>query len=202
MAANQNTTDQTTKAAEETGRAARNMTDQAARASEQTTRAAADAARRGSETARDTLHSGLDTAVESFQRVTDQFTQALGFARPQSEELTRMSSQNIGAVSQASAVLAKGAQEISQTWFGLAQDRMSKNIDALNRIAGCRSMQDLVVVQSELVRDGMQQAIDTGRRVAELSVRVANEAAGTIQSQASRNTVELERNADRGRRVA
>src|ERR687894_2636766 len=160
MPANTNTTNQQTdkmadagrNATDEAARTARAVGDGAAKAGEQATRAGADIARRGVETARDTVQSGLNTAVESYQRLTDQFTQIWGFARPQSEKLTQVSSQNIEAVSQASAILAKGAQEMSQTWLGLARDRVTKNIDSFNRLANCRSVQDLVVVQSEVVR--------------------------------------------------
>src|SRR5215208_5524794 len=141
----QNKADQN-KAADEAARTARTVTDEAARVGEQTARAGADVFRRGSETARDNLQSGLNTANQSFQRVTDQFTQVLGFNRPQAEELTRRSSQNLQAVSQASTVLARGTQEVSHEVLGLVQDRMTKNIDGLSRLAGCRSVQDFVAV--------------------------------------------------------
>src|SRR5215204_3130445 len=169
------------KAADEAARTVRVVTDEAARVGEQTARAGADAFRRGTETARDNLQQGLNTATETFQRINDQFTQALGFNGPQAEELARRSSQNIQAVSQASSVLMKGAQEVSHEVFGLVQDRVTKNIDGLSRLAGCRSVQDFVAVQSDLVRDGLQQVIDTNKRVAEVSVRIADEAARSIQ---------------------
>jgi len=51
------------------------------------------------------------------------------------------------------------------------------NVDSLNRLAGCRSVQDVVAVQSELVRDTLWQVIDANKRVAELSLRIASEAA-------------------------
>ena len=183
MSAHSNNTNEQNKAADEAARTARTVTDEAARVGEQTARAGADVFRRGTETARDNLQSGLNTATQSFQRINDQFTQALGFNGPQAEELARRSSQNLQAVSQASSVLMKGAQEVSHEVLGLVQDRVQKNIDGLGRLAGCRSVQDFVATQSDLMRDGLQQVIDTNKRIAELSVRVAEEAARSIQTQ-------------------
>ena len=181
------------KAADEAARTARTVTDEAARVGEQTTRAGADVFRRGTETARDNLQSGLNTATHSFQRVTDQFTKVLGFNGPQAEELTRRSSENLQAVTQASTVLARGAQEVSQEVFGLVQNRLQKNIDAVSRIAGVRSVQDFVAVQSDLARDTLQQVIDTNKRIAEVSLRTADEAARAIQAQADKNAKQVRR---------
>jgi phasin family protein len=181
------------KAADEAARTARTVTNEAARVGEQTARAGADVFRRSTETARDGLQQGLNTATQSFQRVTDQFTKVLGFNGPQAQEVARRSSENLQAVSQASSVLARGFQEVSHEVLGLVQDRMTKNIDGLSRLAGCRSVQDFVAVQSDLVRDGLQQVIDTNKRIAEVSLRTADEAARAIQAQADKNAKQVRR---------
>ena len=168
-------------AADEATRAGRIMTEEATKAGEQAVRASTDAARHSAETVQDAMRTGLNTATQTFQQATEQFTRAFGFAQPQSQELIRQSSQNLEAVTQATAVLAQGAQEISREWLGSAQERLEKNIDGLNALARCRSVQDCVAVQSELVRDNLQQVIDTNRRLSEVSVRVAQDATLTIQ---------------------
>ena len=122
------------KAADEAARTARTVTDETARVGEQTARAGADIARRSTETARDTFQTGLNTASETFQRLSDQVTKVLGFNGPQSEELARRLSQNLQAVSQASSVLARGAQEVSREVIQLVQDRLQKNVEAVSRL--------------------------------------------------------------------
>ena len=68
-------------------------------------------------------------------------------------------------------------------------------MDGLEQLVQCRSVQDLLAVQIELVRDNWQQMIENSRRLAERSVEVANEAAQKIGT-------ETKRSADRSRRAA
>ena len=50
----------------------------------------------------------------------------LGFNGPQAEEVARRSSENIQAVTEASTVPARGAQEVSQEVFGFVQKRAAE----------------------------------------------------------------------------
>lgn len=141
---------------------------------------------------RDSVESGINNTVRSFQKATDQFNQTVGFTGSKAEELSRMSSQNIDAVTQASALLVKATQEISHEWMQLMRERMSKNLDAFSRLASCHSLQDFIAVQSDLARDRLGHTVESTRRLSEVSARVANEAAQIIQTQAGRNTAAME----------
>ena len=180
-------------AADETARTARVATDEALKTGQQAASAVADATRRGAETGREATRLGADALNDAVRRTTDGFLQVFGVAGSGSDEATRTASETLQAVSQAGAILAHGTQEAWHAWFGLARDRLSRNVEALNRLAVCRTVRDVVALQSDLVRDNLRQAIDTGRRVAELSLRTAEEAGRTIQAQANSNVDRLRR---------
>jgi phasin family protein len=146
------------------------------------------------------VDSGPNNLAQSYERAMDQLTEVWSFAGPHSEELERRSSQNVEAVAQASTILTKGVQEISREWFDFLQQRLVQNADAMNKLAGCRSLQDLVTVQSEMVRDRLGHAVEGGRRITEVSMRMADEAGRVITSQADRNVVHF--NVGSPRRVA
>ncbi len=155
--------------------------EEAAQVSEQAACASADGLRHATETARDTFQASLNPATQSFQHITDQVTQVLGLNESDPEDQARRASQNLQAVTQASTVLARGFQEASNEVFRSVQNRLTKNMDGLSRMAGCRSVRAVVAAQSELMRDNLQLTIDTNRRIAELSVRIADEATGAIR---------------------
>ena len=169
-------------AADDATRAAHGVIGVATKAGEQTFAASANAARQGADAAQDAMGAGLNTAAQTYKQVADQFTRSLGFAEPQAQELARKSSQNLELVTQTSTALAQGAQEISREWFSLAQDQFKRNMDGLTALTSCRSMQDFVAVQSDLVRNNLEQAVNNSRRLSEVSVRVAQEASRTIQA--------------------
>src|SRR5918994_2111697 len=121
--ATRNDTNEQTKAADEAARTARTVTN---------------------ETAQNTVESGLNTTTQTLQHMADQFTQVLGFNGPQAQEAVRRSSENLQAVTQAGTVLARGAQAVTQEVFGHIQDRLTKNVDAVNRLVGPRPGQDFV----------------------------------------------------------
>ena len=123
---------------------------------------------------------GLDGA----RRMTDQFTRVLGLSGRESEAVARQASENLGALAETGTVLARGFQDVSREWLTLSQHGLQKNIEGLTELARCRSIQDLLAVQSELMRNNWHYMIDVSRQIAERSIEIANEAAQTISSEA------------------
>jgi phasin family protein len=129
------------------------------------------------------MRSGLNSASANAQRFTDQVSEAYGITGEGREELTRQGSQNLEMVVQASAVLTRGVQDLSREWLSLTQERLQKNLDDFGALARCRSIPDVMAAQSTLMRDNLEQTIESTRRMAEVATRVANEASQTLAAQ-------------------
>ncbi len=138
-----------------------------------------DAARTGVQEARqamlaaqDTLQRQVGTVSDLAHRSTEQILQAF--------DDTSAQRQNLAAVSEAGNVLARGLQDISGEWFDLVRDRLLKNLDGFGALVRCRSLQDVMAIQSELLKANLQHTVDSTRKLSELSVRVTNEATQTM----------------------
>ena len=194
-APHRNTDEKTDRAAQVATAAARAAADEAAEASQQVTQASAEIARSNAETVRQIVQSGLSVAIQATEHSVEQFTWAFGLSGERADETAQQSARNIKAIAECNAVLAQGFQDISREWASLAQDQLRKNLDAFNALLRCRSLQDVIAVQSGLVRDSLELTVTNGRQIAELSVEVASEAAERIRAEA-------EESAKRVRRVA
>jgi hypothetical protein len=170
-------------AAEEGTRRIKDITNETAEAGQHAVNATAAAARVGAETLQHTLQAGLDAASKVAQRSTDQFMQVFGFSGEQSQELARQSSQNIQAIANTSTVLARGFQNVVREWLSFSQSRLDENLDRLNELRTCRSIPDFVALQSDLIRENLEEMIDQGQKIMQHSTEVTHEAARTITAQ-------------------
>jgi hypothetical protein len=151
---------------------------------DQTTDAAREGVRAATNDAQDATVIGLD----SVRRMTDQFTRAFSLSGQENRALMGQASENLGALLETSAVLTRGMQDVSHKWLSLSQHGLQKNIEGLTQLARCRSMQDLVAVQSELMRNNWHYMIDVSRQIAERSIEIANEATQKISAETKQAT--------------
>jgi hypothetical protein len=167
--------DAAARQAQEGAQAAEALADTTADASRAAAKANSEILRTQIETAEQAVRSGLEAGMRSFEGMTQNWTRAFGAAAP-NVDLADQSAKNVQAVSQASTALAKSAQDASRAWFELTQKAVRTNLDAMGQFAGCRSVQDLMTVQSNLVRDNLQQAIESGELIARASSEAIREA--------------------------
>ena len=158
--------------------------DDAAEAGQRVARAGAEIARRGSETTQDAVKSGLDMAAKATERSVNKFADVFGLSGEKAEETSRQSSRTIGALAESSTVLAQGFQTISREWMTFAQDRAQKNAEGIGALMGARTLQDVLTIQSNLMRDNLEHALAGGRRFAELSAQVTGDAGRKVTEEA------------------
>jgi Phasin protein/Hemerythrin HHE cation binding domain len=144
-------------------------------------------ARQAATAAQELAQSGVSTAVEVAQRTTDQVTEVFGAARQRTQDLTERAMQNLKAVTQSSAILARGIQEASGECLEMVQERVQKNLDGVNALARCRSLPEFLAAQSSLLRDNLELTLTNSRRIAELSAQVASTATQTATAETGRS---------------
>ena len=67
------------------------------------------------------------------------------------------------------------------------QEQIQRNLYVLRDLSRCRSVQEFVSIQSELLRDNVQHTFEDTRRLAGVSARIAEEATRTVAQQSSGN---------------
>ncbi|MBO1904865.1 phasin family protein [Microvirga sp. 3-52] len=161
----------------------------------ETVRAGTESAQNIAQSMQQVVQNSFGVFSELARRSTGQALQM--FARPDGDSrgLTQQASESLKTVAQSNTVLMRGLQDVSREWFELSQKRLQTNLEGLNALARCRSMNDLVEVQSSLIRDNLEQTVDNSRRLAELTIQLADEASRTA-------TVEVKQFAERVSRAA
>jgi hypothetical protein len=153
--------------ADETSRAARTMAD----VSERTARTGADLVQRNAEAIQQAWQSGSELATRS----TEQFARALGITGEEAQNARQQSLRNLEALAQSNTTLAQAGQKISLECFEFARKRMAHNLDWFDAFMRCHTPQELAAVQSDFVRDNLEDLLQTSRRMAELWIRMADE---------------------------
>ena len=74
----------------------------------------ADVTRQASETTQETIRTAVDTASRAFQGSAAQFARAFGITAEQEQDLARQSTRNLEAITECSAILMRGFQEITR----------------------------------------------------------------------------------------
>jgi phasin family protein len=137
--------------------------------------------------------NSLEAVAELTRRSTGQALQVFGSPDQDAQGLTEEVSHNLRAVAQSSTALTRGLQDVSREVFERSQQRLQRNLDGLQALARCRSITDLVTVQTSLLRDNLEQTVENSRRIAEVTIQTADEVTKAVTVQVESTTQRVNR---------
>jgi len=175
------TIDETVRStSEKTAEQTRRIGEQAVESGQQVARVGADLLQQNAETLQNALRFGLDMTTAVMGRSTDQFSRTLGLSGDEVQQATERSTRNAVSVLQSTAAITKGLNGISREYFALVRHQMESTLNRMNELWGCRTPQDLAAVQSELAREIVETAVQSSRKMADMSLKAADDAAKNI----------------------
>ena len=158
----------------------------AAKTSEDLSRAGADLLRQNAEMVQNAWRFGMEAVTQVMNRSTDQLSRTFGLTGDEAQQATERSVRNTQTVMETASAVTKGTNEISKEYFQLARGQLDKNMERMNELWRCRSPHEFLAVQSDLIRDTMTGVLESGRRVADLSLKLADDAGRRMASNMQR----------------
>jgi phasin family protein len=152
----------------------------AAKAGEDVSQVSADLFHQNAEMLQNTWRFGMEAATSMMGRSSDQFGRTFGLTGDEALTATEKSVRNTQVVLNSATAVSKGMNEISREYFEFVRREMEGNMDRMNKLWRCRTLHDLVALQSELARETVTRALENGRRLADMSLKVAEDAGRRI----------------------
>jgi hypothetical protein len=143
---------------------------------DQTARTGASVAKRSVEAWQAALQSSTELANEFARQSTEQLERTFGVTGQETEKALQQSSRNIEAMARSNSVIAESFQEILREHLELWRKIATRNLGSFEKFARLRTPQEMLATHSELIRDNVQEFLQTARRTAETSIKMADEA--------------------------
>ena len=169
------------KVADQAGQTGRTMAD----AAQRTTRTGAETLQRNLESGAELWQHGAEAANRIAQRSMEELSKLLGFSGEAARETVQQSSDNMQAVMAGTSTIAGGLQDVASEWIPIIQARIEQNLDHLNQLRECRSLQDCVALQTQIVRDNLEAFLQIAHRTSERTTQFA----GTAMRQMSNTSI-------------
>jgi phasin family protein len=159
------------RAADETSR----IGTAAVRSGEDVVRASANLLQQNAETLKNTWRSSLDMTTAMMERSADQFGRTLGLSGDEAEQATERSARNAEMILHSTTAASKVMRALSREYFEFMRRQFESSMDRMNELSRCRTPQDFAALQTDLVRDSMASFFESSRRMADMSVKTAED---------------------------
>jgi phasin family protein len=172
----QSVDDTVRRTAERTAEQTRRIGQTAAEAGEEVARAGANLLQQNAEL-QNAWRFGLDMATAVMGRSTDQLGRTLGLSGNEAQQATERSARNAETILYSTTAVIKGMSGMSREYFEFVRHQIENSIDRTNELWRCRTPQDVAAVQSDLVRDTVESVLESSRRMADMSLKLAEDTA-------------------------
>ena len=161
----------------------RDMTRKNDGAAEQNLRKAAEDLRGTVRDASETVGDTADVVRQASGRVVEQLGQVSATPETAVQEVTGRTQQNLGVMMQTGITLASGFQSVMQEWADYTRKATQCHIDGMNSLLRARTPQDFMAAQSNLLNAEVHLMLSSRAKIAEVTARVAKDAAQSISGQ-------------------
>ena len=131
---------------------------------------------RNVETVQEALQSGGEIEARLTERSADQFGRVFGISLEEAHKAAQKSSDMFDAIIQSTSIFTEVTQKCLQEWLNFTRERMERNFNRFESLLHCRTPQDVAALQTEFLRDNLDNFLQGAHWIAEKYVQVADEA--------------------------
>ena len=177
------------QSAEKTAEQARLIGETASRTSAELAQVGANLMQQNAQAMQNAWRFGLEMTTAVMGRSADHFNRTLGLSGDEAQRATERSARNAESILHSTTAATKGFAGLSEEYFEFLKHHIESSIDRMNELWRCRTPHDVAAVQSDLVRETMETALESSRRMADMSMKLADDATQQI----SRNFEQMQR---------
>jgi hypothetical protein len=170
------------RTSERTAEQTKRIAETAVETGQEVVQSGADLLQQNAQTLQNALRFGMSTTTALMGRSTDQVSRTMGLSGNDVQQVTERSARNAVSVLHTTAAVAKVMNDMSREYFAFVQHQMESTMDRMSELWGCRTPQDVAAVQSELVRHTVESAVESTRRIADMSLKATDAAKQMAQN--------------------
>ena len=176
----QNAEDKARRATEKATEQTRRIGLVAAETSEQVAKTGANLLQQNAEMFQNTWSFGVDMITAMLGRSSDHLGRALGASGDEAQEATRRSARNAESILYSATAVSKGVNDASRECLELARHQVESSMKGMSDLWRCRTPQEVVALHTDLLRETLERALQSSRRIADVSVKAVDDAATHI----------------------
>ncbi|MGE5547772.1 MAG: phasin family protein [Solirubrobacterales bacterium] len=142
------------------------------------------AAQEGAAQAGQMAERGMSGMMDFGRNQSDQLRALMGASSRAVREMSDVSRDDMDVIMQTGARLAKGMQDVGWELMQYTQRSLRMSMRTANDMMACRSVEDMMQLQRDFVRDSVDTFLQESAKVLELTSSVASEAVHPLQERA------------------